>query len=140
MGKVFHGLWTAVFIVAAFPFVVTIGAKYEGKWFPVVSKLEILRVIPDGEDHSLVYVRFNKIRDCEYIGVSWFSVEAGYLDRRAIVLKPDTDESDSNRPTGVQVSGPWRIAMPADEVRSQSLVMLTHQCNPLYVTRTQIFP
>lgn len=114
----------------------------ERAYFPVVGKLQIVRSI--GEKNStLVYVSFDKKRDCEYLGITWSKVlPDGTLQRVPIELKPEglPDNSDSTRPVGKQVAGPWRIAMPADEVIAKSVVTLRHRCHPLYDTLTRVYP
>lgn len=137
MGKFFYLILYAAFTLALIPLVTVLGNEYEGRFFPVVNQLEILTIVPDGEK-SLVYVRFEKVRECEYVGIGWYEDKDGQLRRVSLNLRPDG--SDSNRPTGRQVAGPWEVGIPADKLREHSYVTLTHRCNPLYLTRTDIYP
>lgn len=114
MGKFFYALLYAAFTLSLIPLVTAFGSEFEGRLFPVVEQLEILTIVPDGEK-SLIYVRFEKIRECEYVGIGWYEEVDGQLRRVKLDLRPDG--SDSNRPVGRQVAGPWSVDIPAEKLR-----------------------
>lgn len=131
---------TTFFLVVA---LFTAGPAIETRWLPVVGKLDILRVdaMPDGQ--SEIYVRFDKLRNCKYLGMAWYrgdrtkpSFERVEFD----TLLPKGERPNPTRPIGEQVAGPWRIAMPPDELRGNSFVELRHECHQLWETRTEFYP
>lgn len=121
---------------------ITVGPAIETHMFPVVSKLRITQVSPDVDGNSLVYAEFTKLRNCEYVGISWFHGDpAGEFERvPVILLRKEGDTSSPNRPVGTQKAGPWIIAIPPEEVRSHSFAKLSHRCNPFWLTTTDFWP
>jgi hypothetical protein len=143
MGRTFSILLMIAGFLALIPPSYFILQAIEHAQFPVVGKMELLNIEAEEGNTTLVYVKFDKLRDCKYLGISWFRKLPGdVLERATIDIRPLTplDRSDTNRPVGTQITGPWRIGIPADVIRSTSTVHLTHQCHPLYVTRTVIYP
>jgi len=131
---------TVVAISAWIPVFFTIGPIIEQRLNPVISKAEILDVKPmDGG--SLIWVHFEKYRECEFSGVSWHILkESGDLERVAFKLRPDKDESSSTRPKGRQSAGPWWIDIPPEDVREKSVVYLYYRCHPLWQTVAKFYP
>jgi hypothetical protein len=130
---VFFGL---VFTVYA------VGPAIETKFFPVVSKLEILSIQPTVTNQTEVRAAFRKIRDCEYIGISWFAGnrEKDYERVTVQLMRDPSDTSSPNRPLGYQRAGPWIIGIPPFEVRNKSFARLMHKCHPFWTTTTDFFP
>ena len=124
---------------AMFPALVAVGSAYEGRLFPVVAKLEIISIAQAEGDQSSIFVRFKKRRDCKYLGISWYNKTGETLRRVTVDLKPNRG-SDATRPVGQHVAGPWVVDMPPENIRERSYVVLTHQCHPLYITTTIIYP
>lgn len=114
----------------------------ETRFFPVVQHLEIDNVAPASENRSVIYGHFNKVRQCDYIGISWFRrTSDGALERVPVeLMRRAGDTSSPTRPTGRQVAGPWVIGIPPEEVRFVSIVELTHRCHPFWTTVTQFYP
>jgi hypothetical protein len=139
LGKAFYALLYAALTIAFIPAFVAIGARYEGRLFPVVAKLEIISIEKVDGDQSSVFVKFNKLRDCKYLGISWYNKSGETLRRVAVNLNPEQG-SDSTRPVGQHISGPWTVDIPPEHIRKRSYVVLTHQCHPLYITTTIIYP
>lgn len=120
-----------------------LGPTAESNWYPVVEKLQITEITPGPEvDTSMVYARFNKVRDCEFIGISWNRlVTNGAVQRVPVILqRRDGDDSSPNRRLGVSVAGPWIVSMPASQIRGQSVVEVYHRCHPFWTTRTPFYP
>ncbi len=121
----------------------TLGPPVETRFFPVVSKLRILKIeqFPTGE--SVVQAEFNKLRPCEYVGIAWYkrNAELGDFERVPVILqRAPGDRSSPNRPEGVQRAGPWLISLSPDDVRDRSFAQLTHRCHALWVTTTDFWP
>ncbi len=114
----------------------------ETRYFPVVEKLDIVKVDQASENRSIVYGQFNKVRQCEYIGISWFKRNSnGVLERVAVeLMRRPGDSSSPNRPLGMQNAGPWVIDIPQDELRGTSVVELAHRCHPFWTTITRFYP
>lgn len=114
----------------------------ETRYWPVVQKLEILSVADAGDGRSLVFGQFNKVRQCEYVGIAWFRRNSnGVLERVSIETRRlPTDEASPNRPLGEQKAGPWIIAIPHDELIGVSVAELTHRCHPFWTTVTHFYP
>jgi hypothetical protein len=120
----------------------TVGPSLETRWFPVVSKLEVLSIEPYGEGQSLIRAAFQKKRDCEYIGAAWFVGDrATEFERVSLVLmRSEGDTSSPNRPLGYQRAGPWIVGVPPYELRNRSFATLTHRCHPFWNSVTNFFP
>lgn len=121
----------------------TVGPWTETTFFPVVGKLSIDSVTQDEEGNAVITVRFNKLRNCDYVGLAWYKgVQSLPFDRVSVVLKRKAgDKSSPNRPLGLQRAGPWTIGLPPDELRENSFAQLTHKC-PLipWTSTTNFFP
>lgn len=123
-------------------FFFVIGPTAESRYFPVLGKLKLTKIKEDGPDSSLVMATFRKKRDCDYLGIAWYRLlPNGATERIAIVLRrKEGDESSPNRPLGVSVTGPWEVAMPAQQIPILSVVEVFHRCHPFWTTRTPFYP
>jgi hypothetical protein len=120
----------------------TIGPAVETRFFPVVGKLQILRIdeLPDGK--SAIYAAFRKKRNCEYIGIAWYlgSRLVSFERVPLILYRQPGDDASPNRPIGFQKAGPWEVAIPADEIRSNSFAELSHRCHAFWISTTEFYP
>jgi hypothetical protein len=114
----------------------------ETRYFPVANPMTIDRVETASDGRSLVYVSFTKLRDCEYIGMSWYERGLlGTLEQVPIeVFRRPNDISSPSRPVGTHAAGPWIIGIPSEVVRSNSFVQLAHRCHPFWTTFTNFYP
>jgi hypothetical protein len=122
------------------PIYIPIMAKYEGRFFPVVANTEIVQEYaescPDCRlPHLDVFLTFDKVRQCEFINLSWFD-ETGRRVR--VEFEPEAPSGPVTRPTGSQVVGPWRI-FGIDSLEGTHAVV-EHQCHPIYRTYTTFYP
>lgn len=119
-----------------------VGPVLETRWNPVLDKLQIQSVTPISDKESELFVAFRKRRDCEYVGMAWFRDDGqNGLDRVALVqMRPPGDVTPPNRPLGLQRAGPWHVAIPADQIRTKSVVEVLHRCHPFWMTRTRFYP
>ncbi|TWF53281.1 hypothetical protein [Neorhizobium alkalisoli] len=119
-----------------------LGPDIETRYRPVLSKLTITEVRELTPDTSLVRAEFTKLRGCEYMGIAWYrGSEANDFERISMTpVKDPEDTSSPNRPVGTQRAGPWRLTMPAGEVRQNSFVQVFHRCHPFWTTMTRFYP
>jgi hypothetical protein len=119
-----------------------LGPALETRHRPVLSKLTILSVDEVTSETSMVRAEFTKLRSCEYMGIAWYrGSEANDFERVSMIPVEDPeDTSTPNRPVGTQRVGPWRLTMPAGEVRQNSFVQVFHRCHPLWTTMTKFYP
>lgn len=137
--KVFCG----VIIAMGLGFTVySIGPSFEQKYFPVVSKLTMINVSSDEEGHAVLMAEFNKMRNCEYLGIAWYrgTQSQGFERVPVMLLRSAGDRSSPNRPTGRQRSGPWVIHMPVNEIDGNSFAQLFHRCHPFWTSTTDFWP
>lgn len=130
---VFFGL---VFTVYA------IGPTLETRFFPVVSKLQILSIASTKSGQTEVTAAFRKLRDCEYVGLAWYvGRQTDDMERVTVQLMRDpNDTSSPNRPVGYQKAGPWVIGIPPYDVRNNSFARLYHRCHPFWTSTTDFYP
>lgn len=136
------GFFGTVSVLAGIYIFFVLGPAVETRWFPVLNKMTILDVRPLTGSTSAVYTEFSKRRSCEYMGIAWYrGNEDKNFERVSMVSMRDPgDTSSPSRPVGSQRAGPWRIAMPAEEVRENSFVQVFHRCHPLWTTMTRFYP
>jgi hypothetical protein len=132
---------TIIFFGMAFT-VFAVGPAFETTYFPVVSKLHIDDIRPTADGRTSVIASFRKLRNCEYLGISWYAgTPSTTFERVAIVLlRDEKDTSGPTRPIGFQRAGPWVINLPPDAVVKRSFARLYHHCHPFWVTTTDFFP
>lgn len=130
-------------IVTLSAILTVIGPTIETRMFPVVSKLTILSAIPGPDPNTTqIEVAFDKLRDCEYIGLSWYHSPRGKPFERVpvMLMRKPSDNSDPNRPLGYQQAGPWVIGVAPSELRTNSFAILSHRCHQWWLSRTEFFP
>jgi hypothetical protein len=116
------------------------GPSIERVLFPVISPLKILSLEPEGVG-ATIYVRFEKQRSCEYLGMNWNRVDdAGIQHRVFLDLKPTEDSSGSTRPVGKFVAGPWYVGMPPDVLQNSSVAVISYRCHPFWITDMKVWP
>lgn len=147
MGKwavlIVKAISAAIIFASALFAIFIVGPAVETRWFPVVSKLRITKVMTGEEaGTSVVYAEFSKKRDCEYVGIAWFQGDPNGVFERVpvILLRKEGDQSSPNRPLGTQKAGPWIVGVPPDELRKNSFARLYHRCFPFWPTTTDFWP
>lgn len=121
----------------------TIGPHLEARYFPVASRLQITAMEDTGRGTTRVWASFTKLRDCEFLGLSWYrGSRAGGFERVHVALqpRPDGDLSGLTRPLGWQFAGPWEVGMPANEIPDGSFARLAHRCHIFWVSMTEFYP
>lgn len=139
---VFKAFCAAIIFFAVAFTVYTIGPIIETRWFPAVSKLQILSLTATAEGGSVLHAQFTKLRGCEYLGIAWFrGSSSGEFERVPIVLlRREGDTSSPDRPQGTQRAGPWIVSLPPEELRKNSFAQLSHRCHGFWVTKTDFWP
>lgn len=123
--------WSLIVII---PVVWPYLAKLEVKVFPVVKEFTVqnLSVVEDG---MLIWVSLHKVRDCKYLGMEWY-----YFNKRVFFTteRREKDKSATSRVTGKHTIGPWFLEGASSMEGVKGYVQ--HQCHPLWVTRTKLYP
>lgn len=131
---------------ASFMFAITtillIAPYIETKHWPVVSKMQIDRMVSLDYNKTEVYASFEKLRSCDYVGIAWYygNRKTGFTRAPLELMRSSSDVSSPNRPLGRQSSGPWIVSIPMEEISKNSFVELYHKCTPFWLTRTEFYP
>lgn len=130
-----------VIFIALTVTVYTVGPWLETKYFPVVGKLEVHQIHRLDETTTRLFVSFRKLRNCQYLGISWFRGNPEHFERVPVVLmRAPGDISSPNRPIGHQAAGPWDVLMNEEDLRRNSFAELYHRCHFLWNTTTNFYP
>lgn len=128
-------------LVASTP-VIFLGKDIEEYFFPVVKNTKLVRVESDGPDSVLVWLSFDKVRNCELIDLAWYRVDGltGGLLRIDFEIIEDFGGPPVTRPEGTQVSGPWRLETSPQRFTEGIVSHTNHRCHPLWTTQTVFYP
>lgn len=134
-----------IVMVATLWTVWAVGPSVERNWRPVVGKLEILSAVEVEPGVTEIQAQFRKIRDCEYLNVAWYVGDPNGDFRQVrvqTIVDPEmlNEIASPTRPVGTNTAGPWRIAMSLDDLQHNAFAILSHQCHPFWVTRTNFYP
>ena len=140
MVKICCAVVTLVAVVFA---IYRIGPWYETRYWPVVSKMQLIRLERFGDRSAHAEFTFEKLRPCQFAGINWFhrSTQDSFLVR--VTAFPTQDiaaVTTPNRPLGLQHSGIWVVELPPEEIVDASLVLLYHKCHPFWLTTTEFYP
>jgi hypothetical protein len=127
--------WPAVIVLlflAMLPIYGPLIPPLEGMIAPVTSKVTFIQQTPV-EGGMTVRMNYNKLRDCEILGVS--------MDRNGVPIEfePVVGSLDSlvTRGTGPRISRQWLIGSDStDGLRLRFI----HRCSPWWMTVTIAFP
>jgi hypothetical protein len=122
------------------------GAGYlqvaEGRLYPVVVNVDLIYAGPyNGGEETEIILTFNKVRECHpFLGMDWYIDTArGYEKVLHRYVRSYTNDQDSSRPTGVNVSEPWIISVPYADF-DRTFAEVQHRCHPYWITVTQFWP
>lgn len=101
--------------------------------FPVVENVTVW-ITDIEEDGVIIYTSFDKVRSCEYIGISWYD-EAG---KRLVFDLTDSHGPRSRPIREDQFAGPWKIY--GIQALEGTEAIVSHRCNPYWITYTRFFP
>lgn len=126
------------FLVGFFLFgaiVYSLARDYEDLIFPVVTR-SVVDSVEQTDEGLLVTHEFVKLRNCDYVGVSWYDAQR---ERISIVFPEEDSRLPTSRPTGPQhIKRPWllRGITSLDGTRA----VVSHRCHPLWLTHTEFWP
>lgn len=108
-------------------------SQIEGRILPVTTQLQIVSqaVIEDG---VTIYVSFEKLRQCDFLGLVWYEGSR----RLTVDFAPDAAQTHPTRPVGLQVAGPWLIKGVSDLEGTEAFTF--HRCNDWWTTVTSVYP
>jgi len=122
----------ALLFLILFPIYAPLLPVIEGQLLPVTGKIEFVDegLSADGKSTTL-RMKFEKLRDCEYLGVT-ADQSNGPLD-----FAPVSGSTPITVATGERISQLWRIGTShLDGVR----IRWAHRCNPYWITVTVGYP
>lgn len=126
--------WLMVFVTMMLtPMLFAIGPKLETHFFPVVNETRIENLTKT-ERGVEFYVRFDKTRQCEFLGIAWYQ---GPL-RIGVAIEPDSNLFPKTRPEGDQFAGPWLVSNVDSLEGTKAFVY--HNCHPLWITISPFYP
>jgi hypothetical protein len=131
---------SVLFLMAITPPLAPFMQEIESRLLPVVSDVKIIDLQEDDGGVSF-RTSFDKVRGCKYVGLTWSRTLPGGLKEKVAIDFPrsPTDESDSTRPTGEQITGRWWLAMSLEDFKN-STAWVRHECHILYESVTQFYP
>ena len=124
--------WVTIFIVAQVALFAINYRNFETKFFPVVSYLTIEYPVTYEGDDTLLFVSFDKLRDCRYLGIRVTDI-TGERIRIDFEDVAEGDDSYPSRPTGHNIAGPWRVNTHKLEAKQVEVI---HKCDPFGYTRS----
>ncbi|WP_299347636.1 hypothetical protein [uncultured Maritalea sp.] len=108
-------------------------SQVEGQLLPVTTPMEV-EELGSGPNYVDVAVSFEKLRQCEFIGLSWY--DDAY--RLVVDFEAGAKNAPLSRPVGPQEIGPWRLHGTTTIQGTHAVT--THRCHPLWLTFTQTYP
>lgn len=108
----------------------------EGYLYPVTGRAEFTRVEDVRPGYTIIEGHMDKLRPCnfDHIAVYLGSIRGGRARARITLL-----ESSKTRPPGAFEFGPWEVQLTREQLLTNSYAVVTHQCHPLWPTRTVIW-
>lgn len=109
-------------------------AKIEGKFSPVITDVEITKIVPEGSGVLFSGTAFKR-RDCRFINLVW------YLKKSTDIVdaRLDLRENAKVRDIGPFKFGPWFVAITPIELVNESFALATHNCHGFWQTETVFF-
>lgn len=121
------------------PIMWPVASYYEGEVFPVIRNVDV-ELREEVENGIIIDVSFDKIRACEFLGISWFDT---FGDRAPIIFQVELGDEEGSIPytrpvRDDQNAGPWKL-IGIDELDG-SIAIVSHRCHPLWITYTRFYP
>ena len=127
--------WIAIFLMTQLALFTANYREAESKFFPVVEDFRVVHVLKQSEEHgSTVFVKFNKVRDCELVGVR-MTDHLGWRVRFVFHEDGYADNSYRSRGIGEAVTGPWWLET---DNWSNIQIEALHKCDPFGITTTYL--
>lgn len=126
--------WIIIFLTTQ---AILFGMNYreaESKFMPVVENFEIVHVVKQSPEYgSLVYVKFDKVRNCELIGVRMTNALGWRVKFKFLEDDETFDDSYRSRGIGEHSTGPWWLET---DNWSNIQIEALHKCDPFGITVT----
>lgn len=139
----FNKLFVVLIILAFFPVYWPNLPILEGKWLPVTTKMKVIDHSNSEDGSLIIYVDFKKKRNCVYIGM----FASAKNEKLNIEFSDDQGRTDSTRPIGTYVAGPWIFSWGSPEYKKYEIISkgdlkitLRHNCHPFWETLTEFYP
>lgn len=130
------------FLLLSIPLLWPTLAAWEGRVLPVVKNVHVVEVaaveLSDyGQQVGLVVsVSFDKVRQCDFVGLNWFNQ---FGERLPVLFEDFALDVPTSRPVlSDQAAGPWTLIGVRDLGRTVAIT--EHRCHPLWRTYTEFFP
>ena len=125
-------------VVAGFLFIFYASA-IESWLFPVVGRFEIVKAEENGDD-VLVYLNFEKLRDCTFQRLNWYRNRRDTLELLEHQYRNEPSGNPSSRPQGFHSTGPWHIKdVTLHEFKYHVKGVVNHRCHVFYDTVTVVY-
>lgn len=99
--------------------------KIEGYIFPVVEKMQLIKVEEADDNLTYLWGKANRLRhNCSYRYIRWYLGKRGEIDAPARI----NTGRPLLRPNGDGSFGPWLLNIPAYEVKYNSYADAYHRC------------
>ena len=109
-------------------------SEAESDYLPVVSKAEISSVVPGLVGGLRFYVNFEKTRQCDFLGISWYDKNGVRL---ILDFEPSAKNTPTTRPSGKWNIGPWHLS--GIETLEGTRAYVYHKCHPLWTTISRLY-
>jgi hypothetical protein len=111
--------------------------NFETRVFPVVSSMHV-QDIQRFDDHVLIDVYGEKLRDCDPVSFEGYSSQAGVLMKSALSFVDDVSPG-SSRPKGLQAFGTWEFELDDQPNATSVIAVIEHDCG-FWNVRTVLGP
>lgn len=122
------------------------GPVIESRYFPVATKLNVTKLTSHPAGTQIEAAYFEKLRDCEFLGISWFHrLPDGTIERVSLLPKQLAQSSGEvtslTRPLGHnKIAGPWLVSLPIRETVYHSFARIHHRCHGYWTTVSDFYP
>ena len=136
MERLTNSLLASVLVLGFYVYVQTFAGTIEGRYSPVVVGVSINRVEPVGDTKSRIWGEFQKVRNCEFVGLEF------YLGTPANSARVDLDieEASKQRGEGFEDFGPWLVQLDPEQLSGRAFAIVRHKCHPFWITETGFYP
>jgi hypothetical protein len=130
--------WAGLLALAFWLTFITVGPVLESRWFPVETAFRVAEIAEPGPDVIAFRPAFSKVRDCSYLGLSWFAKDdKGQIERRQVQLASES-LTPATGPVGARLGQWWEIGVK-DKDR-EMFGIAHHSCGLPWETRSVLGP
>lgn len=108
--------------------VIVLLVQFDGRLFPVTSELEIIEISEFEPGWSIIKGRFEKKRECQFLGITWFLGEQSYGEVHSVAVESRFDDKPQVRNSGYQEFEMLRVRLTEDQIQNNSYSIVIHQC------------